>query len=124
MGRPPLPTKLHEIKGSYDKDPQRRRHGEPEPRAALGPPPGSLDDHEKEIWNELVSISIPGVLGNTDRWAVEIAVKLMAELRTEGALSAGNLGQLLKCLSHLGMTPSDRAKLAVPGKKKDEWDDV
>jgi electron transfer flavoprotein alpha/beta subunit len=77
------------------------------------------------VWAELVNISPPGVLMNSDQWAVEIAVRLMTELRTTGKLTAAHIGQLQKSLASLGMTPADRSKVVVtPKEEEDPWDDL
>lgn len=126
MARTPQPTAIHELKGSFDKNPQRRRKGEPKPKSGIGPAPSHLGEYEQRVWDELVGIALPGVLGDVDRWAVEMAVRLMAEMRASPeTFTAGKYGHLISCLSRMGMTPSDRTKLAVQGKSDDEgWDDL
>ncbi len=126
MARNPTPTALHEVRGSYDKNPQRRRKGEPEPKAGIGSAPGHLDEYEQQAWDELVSMALPNVLGDADRWLVERAVRLMAKSRRDPDNFTGtNDGHLISCLSRMGMTPSDRAKLAVSGESDDQvWDDL
>lgn len=125
MARTPEPSALHEIKGSYDKNPQRRRKGEPKPKAGIGPAPAHLDEYEREAWDELVGMAMPGVLGDSDRWIAERCVRLMAESRRDpDNFSGAKNGHLIACLSRLGMTPADRTRLSVPDQgKKDEWED-
>lgn len=126
MARNPTPSAIHELRGSFQKDPQRRRKGEPEPKAGIGPAPSHLDEYEQQAWDELVDMAIPGVLGDADRWVVEITVRMMAKSRRDPENFSGtDKGHLISCLSRMGMTPSDRAKLAVSGKSDDEgWDDL
>lgn len=116
MARPRHPTALHDIKGSYTKDPQRRNRGEPRPKAGIGPAPEWMPESERKIWDELVGIVPPGVLGDSDRWAVERAVHLMYVARYNPDKFSGNReGHLLAYLSRMGMTPSDRSKITVSG---------
>lgn len=116
MARPNHPTALHEIKGSYTKNPQRRKRGEPRPKGGIGPAPDWMPEAERKIWDELVGIVPPGVLGDSDRWAVERAVRLMYLARYEPDEFSGNReGHLLSYLSRMGLTPSDRSKITVTG---------
>lgn len=126
MARNPTPSKVHELRGSFDKNPQRRRNGEPVPKSGVGPAPHHLDEYEQQAWDELVGMSIPGVLGDADRWLVERAVRLMAKSRRDPDNFTGtNDGHLISCLSRMGMTPSDRAKISTPKADDDDgFDDL
>lgn len=114
MARPRLPTAIHETKGSFTKNPQRRRPNEPKPTGDLGPPPAHLNEKQAECWKELAETAAPRVLTNSDRWMVEVAARLMAELRLSGDLAATKLALLTNCLGRMGMTPAERSKVAVP----------
>ena len=126
MGRAPQPTALHEAKGSFEKNPQRRRNGEPKPKAGIGPAPKHLDEHEREVWDELIDMALPGVLGDVDRVLVELTARLVAKMRREpDSFTGTDKGHLISCLSRMGMTPSDRTKLAVSkGDDGQGWDDL
>jgi len=114
MGRTREPTKVHELKGSYKKNPQRKPQGEPEPKEGIGPAPEHLDEYEKQVWDELVDSVCPGVLGDSDRIAVERAVKLLVLSRRDPEnFKPSHEGQLRGYLASFGMTPSDRAKVQV-----------
>jgi hypothetical protein len=127
MARPRKPTVELELKGAFKKDPQRRRsrENEPKPSGVLGDPPEEFRPEEKSIWLELASIAPPKVLTNTDRWIVEMAVKIMSRLRKEGiggryGVQVGELAQLKACLSAMGMTPVDRSKVIVTNDPNDQ----
>jgi phage terminase small subunit len=124
--QPRKPTAILEASGAFIKHPERRaaRKNEPKPTGKLGAPPSFLSAEEKKIWKELEGIITPGVLGNSDRWAIEIACNLMAK-RRDGSIKTQELSMLLSLLGRLGMTPADRSKVAgvpeQPGKKEDPW---
>lgn len=119
MGRKRQPTAVHELKGTYKHDPQRRPGGEPTPKRGIGEAPEHLNEVERGCWDELVNIICPGVLGDSDRWAVERIVTLMASARTDPEkFSAAAENALYRYLSALGMTPSDRGKITVPDQGK------
>jgi hypothetical protein len=111
---------LLELAGALKHDPKRyadRR--EPKPSGPLGDPPKRLRRAEKAMWAELVSIIPEGVLGNSDRWLVEITSRLMAKMVKNGiggavGLTGSELSQLSTLLGRMGMTPSDRSKVGVP----------
>lgn len=126
MGRPRLPTATHELKGSFIKNPQRRPKAEPKPTGPLGAPPKELPEGVKTAWLELAKIVPPRVLTNADRWIVEMAARLMADLRSKGDLSGAKWSRLESCLARLGMTPSDRSKvIALPeDDAKSPWDSL
>lgn len=118
MPRPRKPTALLELSGAFRKHPERKRPNEPKPTGPLGAPPSRLSPDDRVAWFELDAINPAGVLTNADRWLVELAARLMARLRQHGlggenGLSAGQLAQLNRCLSQMGMTPADRSKVSV-----------
>lgn len=122
MARPKQPTVLHEIKGSFNKNPKRRPKGEPRPKGGIGPAPKWMIDAEAEIWDELVGIVPPGVLTDADRWIVERVVKLMWIARyDEERFTGAKEGHFISYLSRMGLTPSDRAKISID--RQDEQDD-
>lgn len=127
MARNRTPTNVLDLKGSYKNHPERKREraNEPEPKAGIGPSPDHFDELQQKTWNELVGIIPAGVLGDCDRWTVEIAVRLMCKLRADGGLAGAEYGNLIKCLSVMGMTPADRSRVKVPDKPKSTgWDQL
>lgn len=125
MARPKTPTNILALRGAYKKHPERKPEAgtEPEPRGAVGEPPEHMAADAKAVWHELVGLACPGVLGDSDRFLVEIVSTLMAEFRRGGVdengkslFSDAKLSRLQAGLGQLGMTPADRSKVKVPQK--------
>ncbi len=143
MARPRKPSAILELNGAFDHNPQRRRPNEPKESRPLGEPPGRLPVEIRAFWKEIESIVPAGVLKISDRWAVELAARLMykavtgpnipailelaktaemdvAEIRKliqSQEIGSAELSTLRSLLSALGMTPADRSKLSVPTEK-------
>ena|SRR5690349_3505407 len=116
MPRPRKPTRVLELTGAFKKDPARgrAREGEPHPEGALGNPPNCLDEVQKARWNELKK-QAPW-LTVSDRILVEQTCRLWA-LERAGTANATQSRLLSTNLGKLGMTPSDRSKVKVPGER-------
>ena len=101
-----------------------RRKGEPRPTSGLGAPPPHLSAEQAVCWNEIADISAPGVLTNSDRWAVELAASLLAQHRTDPTSkgAATKFRVLTRLLSKLGLRPADRARLGVISNKRKKAD--
>lgn len=114
MARPRTPTKLLDARGAFKKDPQRKRHGEPEVRDPLGSPPDWLTEFQLVEWREIVHRAPLGVLTAADWHSVAIASVLYAEFKTDAAsMPVARITTLEKLLGKFGMSPSDRAKLSI-----------
>ena len=134
MARPRLPTSILNIRGSFDKHPERKRENEPENTNEVGNPPTHLNKLEKAAFREIVKLSIEGVLGEADRLAVEMSACLLVKCRGQYELdgeiilaSAAEQNQFFKYLSQFGMCPADRSKIQVPppkNKELDGWDEL
>jgi len=113
VGRPRLPTKVLELRGTFKKNPKRRlaREGEPVAPGKLGAPPDCLDKDEQARWYEL-SEAAPW-LAAADRFIVELACGLWM-LERRGKATATESRLLVSILGRLGMTPADRSKVKVP----------
>lgn len=119
MARPRKPTNVLRLKGADRVHPERmrEREGEPENVCPIGGPPEWLDEDERKAWGDIVGQAIPGVLGGADTVSMEVAAMLLAKFR-RGENTGPELSQLIKLLSQFGMTPADRSKINLPGKKK------
>jgi phage terminase small subunit len=117
MGASRTPVELLELKGSYKKDPQRRRPASPKSKHPVGDAPGYLDEAETEIWYEIISISAPGVLVSSDRLILARLCQLESKVRTRTA-TGSETGQHLKCLGVLGLTPADRSRIGQGSKEE------
>lgn len=123
MGRPAKPTAVLELVGAYKKNPQRKRKSEPKPAQGIGKfIEGPVD--LSSIWDEVVAQTVPGVMTMSDRLALEMVCRLMAEIRSKpDEISVGKVTALCNLLGRFGLTPADRAKVTVPEEEKeDEWD--
>lgn len=122
---------IHVMSGATKKNPQRftDRKRAPQPTEDLGKPPKHLTADERKAWKEIASQVPPGVLGNTDRIAVEIAARLLVRFRTGLLLKASEVSCLVSLLARFGMTPADRNKIETgptqePDEMNDEWSPV
>lgn len=124
MSRPRTPSNVLELKGAFEKNPNRRRE-DPKVEAGLGEPPDYLEDAERAVWAEIEQSAPEGVLSRADRIAVEMLVDLIVRFRARQPLKAAERNHMLNLLSRLGMTAADRSKVAKPGdgeQQTDIWD--
>lgn len=120
MSRSRTPTAILDARGAFDKNPNRRRDGEPECRDPLGSVPEHFDELQRAAWNQLASECALGVLTRADTVAMEQAAILLAQMRADpNGLSVDRHRLLAHFLGRFGMTPSDRAKLSIPKAKDD-----
>src|ERR1051326_1704666 len=112
MPRPPLPTAIHEAKGSYIHDPQRRREAEPLPKGPIREPPARLNAEQKNAWYELLEILPDGVATLECRWALERLARLMVKSWADNT-AAWEEGLIRSYMAGFGMTPADWAKVHV-----------
>lgn len=137
MARPKKPELEKELTGAYKKNPQRRPPNTPPATfdlsantvvSATGPgaPPEHLNAAERSAWFEIVNATFPGVVGISDRIALEIMAKLLVESRTEFLLMQGaRLSRLETLLARFGMTPADRQRINIgPQKPKNKFADL
>jgi len=120
MGAPRKPTALKEVQGTAHRNKQRQNPDEPEPERGIGPAPEHLNAQEKQIWDEIVANMYAGVLGEADRMALELMVKLICIVRNDfEAMTGAQLARLNGLMSQFGMTPADRTKISVPKDKNE-----
>jgi hypothetical protein len=120
MARPRKPTAELELKGAFAKNPKRRRV-DPQTSGPIGDPPPSMELELHATWHELADQAPLNVLRSADRALLEVATILLFTIRrtSRAALEPAMIGQLLKCLSAMGMTPVDRSKVHAPQEKVD-----
>ena len=129
MARPRTPTNVLEMRGSFDKNPQRRsdREGAPIVKKPLGTVAAHLTLEQKKCWKEIAKITPKGVLTEADRITVELAACLLAEFREDPAgFSGAKLARLEAITGKMGLNPSDRTKINIgtEKKEKDPWADL
>lgn len=123
MSRPRTPSNVLELKGAFDKNPQRRRE-EPKVEPGLGDAPEYFDDGERAIWDEIAASAPTDVLSRSDRLCVEMLVPLIVRLRNREPMKAAERAFMLSTLTRMGCTPADRSRVAAPPAKNqtDIWD--
>ena len=118
MGRPTTPTKVLQLKGAFKKHPERKRNNEPIPSGEIGSPPKHFKSDElKSVWIEVIGITPDGVLTNADSIHLEMVCNMIVEYRADPVeFTAAKLTRLESMIGKIGLNPSDRAKVIVPGK--------
>ena len=120
MSRPRKPTKILEASGAFKRNPKRKRGSEPEVTTPIGNAPEHMEADQVTAWCEIVVSAPAEVLTGADRLALEIAAVLMAEFREDPReFQAAKLTRLTALLGQFGMTPSERSKLGVGNKPKE-----
>lgn len=115
MPKPRTPSAVLEARGTFKKDPVRAREdfdaGVFDKRA-----PGYFNEFQRGVWDEIVGLLPAGVLQATDRMAVELCARLMANFRIkdDGDVTMAQVTQLRMALAQLGMTPADRSRVTAP----------
>jgi hypothetical protein len=121
MSRPRTPSNVLELKGAFDKNPQRRRE-DPKVEPGLGDPPGYFDDEERTIWEEIAATAPEGVLARSDRLCVEMLIPLIVRLRNREPMKAAERAFMLSTLTRIGCTPADRSRVARPAEPEEQLD--
>jgi len=121
MARPRKPSNVLEFKGSFKKNPARRRKDAEGGAPFCEQPPAHLPKSAVPAWNYVVARLPRVALYNSDEIAVEIAATLLAAFWTTNDLEV--LKELRQWLGKLGMTPGDRTKIPAqaPTEKKDPY---
>ena len=117
MPKPRTPSAVLEARGAFAKDPGRRR--EDFDAGGFDPaPPKYFTVKQKAVWDEIVGVLPASVLQATDRMAVELAARLIANFRAlpDRDVSMAQVAQIRTALAVLGMTPADRSRVSA---KKD-----
>lgn len=137
-GRPPKPTELHKLHGTFRKD----RHGDREAseEAFQGRPvkPDWLDEDAGQLWDELTSQMVPGKIAKrVDSTQLAVMCRwwarykyLMDRVEKESfddevcdkleARAKRAWATFDSIASRFGMTPSDRAKLRLKQDKNED----
>ncbi len=115
MARPRKPTSLLSLNGTLDHNPGRYadRTSEPVDDRALGPPPETMRPEQRAAWLEIERLAPWLRFG--DRIAVEVTSALLVTFRISGIgmMPPTALTRLETMLGRLGLTPSDRSKVAA-----------
>lgn len=118
MARPRKPSAELAAKGAFAKDPHRARVDPPTTGTLPENPPPDLvlDEYEVAAWRQLVANTPPPIRAGNDVVTLEIAARLLGELRRKRELNPAKLGRLVQLLHEFGQTNSGRAARATKGK--------
>jgi P27 family predicted phage terminase small subunit len=146
MGRPPKPSKLRILEGNRSRTPINDR--EPQPTSGVESRPEWLCPEAKREWVRLVGeLSALGLLSKVDRgtlaaycqcWGMYVGavkdieangISVVTESgypvpRSEVALMVKMLDKMATFGGKLGLSPSDRVRLAVPEKPHDDLEQM
>lgn len=114
MPKPRTPSAVLEARGTFAKNPSRQRD-DFESGSFDRDPPAYFKPHQREVWDEIVGVLPPSVLQATDRMAVELAARLIAQFRTQddSEVTSAQVAQIRTALAVLGMTPADRSRVSA-----------
>jgi hypothetical protein len=126
MGRNRTPSNILDLRGAFDKNPQRRRE-EPKVDGELGPPPDHFDGARRCAWSEIVDMAPEGVLTKADRIAIEMLADLLVNYRASmtpdgNRFTSADRRDLMALLARFGMTAADRSRVAAPKEKCETGD--
>jgi hypothetical protein len=111
MARPRTPSNVLELRGSFKKNPQRRR----EDAAGAGPvdlkPPAHIPTDVAPAWRWICERLPKVVLTASDEVAIEAAARLLAEVWSQRRPEPRLYAELRAWLRELGMTVQSRAKI-------------
>ncbi len=126
MPKTRLPSKILDLRGTFKKNPQRRRSNEPVPDTPFPKtPPKHLNVAQRAAWRTIARATPTGLLTGSDVILVEVLACLLAEFRADPHFQASRLARLSMELGRLGLNPSDRVRLAVtPAPAGPGFDDV
>lgn len=115
MGRPRTPSNVLQLRGAFNKNPQRKREDMPGVGEFNKEPPQHLPQDCVRAWNEVVKRVPPAALTQTDELAVEICATLMATWWLTRDIDV--LKEIRQWFAQLGMTPVARTKMPSPPKR-------
>jgi phage terminase small subunit len=118
-GRPPKPTALHVIQGTYRPSRMKRRAREPVPIGSIADPPDWLLPEAKRIWREVVAgYGDSRVLTSLDGPMLAVYSQMAARMiegeKSGTPVTASWIAAMANIGGKLGLNPSDRVRLQVP----------
>ena len=113
MPRPRLPTAVLELRGTFKRNPRRKRARADEPivHTPLPDPPARLEPGAADIWREMKARGY--WLTGADKFLVEIAAYIAASFRRD-ELTYAYTSVLIALLGKLGFSPRERGALNLP----------
>jgi hypothetical protein len=113
MARPRTPTAILELRGSFLRNPNRKKARQNEPLVTTPLPSASqnLPKPVKATWEEMKRYGY--WLTSADRFLVEIAATFVARYRVN-ELKSGDISLLIALLGKIGFSPKERGALNLP----------
>lgn len=99
MNRGKKPNLITVSKGSPESEP-------------LGPPPTSWSAGQAALWREVTGAIPSRLTTRSDRLLVELACRLLAEVRAAAEVKTATYVELRRLLGELGLTPAERLRLS------------
>ena len=124
MSRPRTASQKLEAKGSFARNPARARVDPVIESSFPTVAPSHLNPLEVRFWHE-IRRAADKLLTGADVFSVELAARLWAEFHVDSnSMQTSRISLLGVCLGRLGLSPTDRTKLAVaPEKKAGDFDE-
>ena len=121
MSRARTATAILDARGAFQKNPDRNRQdpkvSKPFPMRA----PSCLTPLQVKSWHWLVKQVPDGVLTGADQATLHLAACLWAEFQARpDEMPTARIAQMRGVMGTLGLSPSDRAKLAVKPEKDND----
>jgi hypothetical protein len=113
MARPRTPSNVLELRGSFKKNPQRRREDAPGAGPVDLKPPAHLPTDVAPAWRWICERLPKIVLTASDEVAIEAAARLLAEVWSQRRPEPRLYAELRAWLRELGMTVQARTKLPI-----------
>jgi P27 family predicted phage terminase small subunit len=148
-GRPPKPTALHKLHGTYERSRHDRRAGEPKPEGDLDRPPKGLTPSQRAAWRYAIAHAPRGLLKRIDRGVLLVWIEAecrhrqaMKEIAKDGLVIYSAEGEphlspynailnatartLLRAAAELGFSPVSRPRIRIsaeppPDDPADPW---
>jgi hypothetical protein len=113
MARPRTPSNILELRGSFKKNPQRRRQDAPGAGPVDFKPPAHLPTDVAPAWRWICERLPKIVLSSSDEIAIEAAARLLTEVWSQRRPEPRLYAELRAWLRELGMTVQARTKIPV-----------
>jgi hypothetical protein len=111
MARPRTPSNILELRGSFKKNPQRRRQDAPGAGPVDFKPPAHLPTDVAPAWRWLCERLPKILISRSDEIGIEAAARLLTEVWSQRRPEPRLYAELRAWLRELGMTVQARTKM-------------
>ena len=114
MSRPRTATAILDARGAFSKNPNRKRTDPKVTNPFPSRAPSNMNPLQVKWWHRIRKMVPQGVLTGADQLSVHLAAVLWCEFMVDAAnMPSGRIAQMRGVMGTLGLSPSDRAKLAA-----------